>query len=317
MKKYESIYKIINYVYKKDSFTLRDLMTEFHISKSTALRYITALEDIGVPLYSEMGRYGGYKILETYQIPPISFTPPETYALFFLIKSMELMESMPFQAEYSTIQDKFLNLVAPKIKASLEQINSRISFGTMKIINECPMLENILEAIMNPSVLRIVYQTSGKETIRRIQPLGIFAEYGNWYSPAFDMDKKEYRLFRCDRIHKLDRLEDQPLDIQEFDLKNRFQLVRKSPDAIDYKIEITKEGKSIFERSHYPNMLLNDKNEQIFITGWIEPSEGEFLTNYIHQFGQFLVDIEPPAIKANYIKQLESIMHIMNGSSKP
>jgi len=150
MKKYELIYKIMNYVYKKDYFTLHDLMTEFKISKSTALRYITALEDIGVPLYSEMGRYGGYKILETYKIPPITFTPQETYALFFSLKSMELMESMPFQAEYSTIQEKFLDAVSPKIKSAIEQINSRVSFGTVKITNECPLLENILHTIVNP-----------------------------------------------------------------------------------------------------------------------------------------------------------------------
>ncbi len=75
-------------------------MSEFKISKSTALRYITALEDIGVPL---MGRYGRYKVLEVYGIPPITFTPQETYALFFSIKSMELLEPIPFQAEYSTI----------------------------------------------------------------------------------------------------------------------------------------------------------------------------------------------------------------------
>ncbi|MDF2519369.1 MAG: transcriptional regulator [Sphingobacterium sp.] len=89
MKKYEYINKIRNYVYKKDQFTLQDLMQEFQISKSTALRYIAALEEIGVPIYSEMGRYGGYRILETYKIPPITFTPQEIYALFFSIKGMD------------------------------------------------------------------------------------------------------------------------------------------------------------------------------------------------------------------------------------
>lgn len=288
-------------------------MTEFKISKSTALRYITALEDIGVPLYSEMGRYGGYKILETYKIPPITFTPQETYALFFSIKSMELIESIPFQAEYSTIQEKFLDSVSPKIKSALEQINSRISFGTVKITNECPMLENILHAIMKPSVLKIVYQTSDKQTERRIQPIGIFAEYGNWYCPSFDIDKNEYRLFRCDRINKIDILEDRPLDnIMEFDLNNRFQLVKKSSHAIDYKVEISKEGKSIYKKCHYPNMLLEDNNGQIFIVGWIEPSEIEFLINYLHQFGQFLINIYPHSIKQNFIKQLGTIINKMN-----
>lgn len=306
MKKYESVYKIMNYVYKKDSFTLQDLMKEFEISKSTALRYITALEDIGVPLYSEPGRYGGYRILETYQIPPITFTPQETYALFFSIKGMELIESTPFQSEFSTIQEKFLDAVSPKIKSTLEQIKSRVSFGTIKITNECPLLENILQAIIKPSVLRILYQGSGKLSERRIQPIGIFAEYGSWYCPSFDLDKNEYRLFRCDRIKKAVTLEDEPLDnITQYNLNNRFQLIKKSSKAVDYKIEISKEGKAIYERCHYPNMSLEETEEQILITGWIEPSEMDFLMNYLHQFGQFLISISPQSIKQNFIKQLE------------
>lgn len=308
MKKYESINKIIKYAYKKDNFTLQDLMTEFKISKSTALRYIAALEDIGVPLYSEKGRYGGYKLLETYKIPPITFTPQETYALFFSIKGMELLESMPFQAEYSTIQEKFLDSVSPKIKSTLEQLNSRISFGSTKITNECPMLEKLLYAIMNPSILKIVYQNSDKITERRIQPIGIFAEYGNWYCPSFDIDINEYRLFRCDRIKEIAPLKDQPIDnIMEFDLNNRFELVKKSSHSIDYKIEILEESKSIYERSHYPNMSFEEINGHFFIVGWIEPREMEFLLNYIHQFGQYLVNIYPSSIKQVFLEHLEEI----------
>lgn len=308
MKKYELIYKIMNYVYKKDQFTLQDLMMEFNISKSTALRYISNLEDIGVPLYSEKGRYGGYKLLETYKIPPISFTPQETYAMFFAIKTIELLKSTPFQAEYSTIQEKFLDSVSLKVKSTLEQLSSRISFGTVKIANECPMLEDLLYAIMKPSVLKILYQTPHKITERRIQPIGIFADYGNWYCPSFDIDKNQYRIFRCDRIKKIELLKEQPIEnIMKFDLNNRFELVSKSPHAIDYKIQITKEGKAIYERSHYPNMSLEEINGNFFITGWIEVKEIEFFLNYLNQFGQYLVSIYPDSIKQNFIDHLETI----------
>lgn len=308
MKKYESIYKIMNYIYKKDPFTLQNLMTEFKISKSTALRYVTALEDIGVPLYSKKGRYGGYKLLETYEIPPITFTPQETYALFFSIKGMEPLQSMPFEAEYSTMREKFLSSVSPKIKSTLEQLNSRISFGTVKITNECPVLENLLYAIMKPSVLKVVYQTSDRLTERRIQPIGIFAEYGNWYCPSFDIDINEYRLFRCDRIKEILPLNDQPVDyIVEFDLNNRFELVKKSSQSIDYKIEISEGGKSIYERSHYPNMSFEEINGHFFIIGWIEPKEIDFLLNYILQFGEYIVNIYPRSIKQIFIDHLEAI----------
>ena len=311
MKKYENIYRIMNYAFKKDRFTLQDLMTEFSISKSTALRYVKALEDIGVPLYSEIGRYGGYTILDTYKLPPVTFSPQEAYALFFAMKSLELLGAIPFQAEYGAIRSKFLDSVSPSIRSTLEQLNSRISFGTVKLADDCPMLEPILRTILKPSVVSIVYQTAHKRTERRIQPIGILAKYGQWYCPSWDLDKKEYRLFRCDRMIHLTVLDDQPLEwLQNLDLTNHLQLVHKSDQAIDYIITIATEGEPIYERSHYPNMSLEKRDGQdgqSLISGWIEPSEMDFLLQYCHQFGPYLLDIHPYSIKQRFTQQLVSI----------
>lgn len=73
VKKSERINKMLRFINQKKHFTLRDLMREFQISKRTALRDITALEEIGAPIYAEYGRDGGYRLLNQMQLPPISF----------------------------------------------------------------------------------------------------------------------------------------------------------------------------------------------------------------------------------------------------
>lgn len=305
MKKYESLYKIMSYVYHHDRFTLRDLMTEFSISKSTALRYVKSLEDIGVPLYSEPGRYGGYQILDTYAIPPVTFTPQETYALFFALKAIECLGTMPFKAEYEAIEDKFIHSVSPKIKAALDQIGTRISFGTVKLTRECPQLEELLQAIMKPSVLRIEYHSPKASTVRRIQPIGLFAEQGAWYCPSMDIDKEEYRVFRCDRIVSIERTEDEPLNqLKEIDLSNRFALVKRSENAIDYRIDLAPEGKSIQEISDDPRVTLSRTLDRIHVTGWIEPAETGYLLQHLHRLGPALLDIHPSPIKHAFLDRL-------------
>lgn len=38
---------------------------------------------------------------------------------------------------------------------------------------------------------------------RDIQPIGLFSQYGRWYCPSYCYLKKEFRLFRCDRISEI------------------------------------------------------------------------------------------------------------------
>ncbi len=63
MNKSERINDMMFYLNKKNQFNLKDITEKYGISKRTALRDIQSLEKIGVPIYSEVGRHGKYKIV--------------------------------------------------------------------------------------------------------------------------------------------------------------------------------------------------------------------------------------------------------------
>ena len=71
MKKSERLNKELMFLNNKKSFNLIDLMNEFGISKRTALRDIQDLEELGLSLYVENGRYGGYKIINKDILIPV------------------------------------------------------------------------------------------------------------------------------------------------------------------------------------------------------------------------------------------------------
>ncbi|MEG0577923.1 MAG: HTH domain-containing protein [Bacilli bacterium] len=60
MKKSERLNHMIMYLNNLDYFNLSDLMNKYNISKSTALRDISSLETLGVPIYAEQDRCGRY-----------------------------------------------------------------------------------------------------------------------------------------------------------------------------------------------------------------------------------------------------------------
>ncbi|MDO5089880.1 MAG: HTH domain-containing protein, partial [Leptotrichiaceae bacterium] len=96
MNKSERINDMLMYFNKKSYFNLKDIMEKYSISRSTALRDIEVLEKLGLPVYSEKGRNGGYRILSKRVLDPIIFTINEIYALYFCMLTLRGYETTPF-----------------------------------------------------------------------------------------------------------------------------------------------------------------------------------------------------------------------------
>ncbi|MNM87604.1 HTH domain protein [compost metagenome] len=70
MKKSERLNDMLMYLNDKKSFNLKCIMERYSISKSTALRDVQSLEEIGMPIYSKAGRNGYYGILPNRLLSP-------------------------------------------------------------------------------------------------------------------------------------------------------------------------------------------------------------------------------------------------------
>ena len=60
MNKTIRLYNLIEFCNNNRNFKLKDVMEEFKISKSTTLRDIKDIQELGVPLYSNGGKNGGF-----------------------------------------------------------------------------------------------------------------------------------------------------------------------------------------------------------------------------------------------------------------
>src|ERR1700694_4961328 len=47
----------------------------------TVRRYITILQDVGIPVEANIGRYGGYRLRPGFKLPPLLFTEEEATAI--------------------------------------------------------------------------------------------------------------------------------------------------------------------------------------------------------------------------------------------
>ena len=58
-----------------------DLARRLHVDGRTLRRYIAMLEEMGIPITAELGRYGGYRLVPGFKLPPMMFTDDEAQAL--------------------------------------------------------------------------------------------------------------------------------------------------------------------------------------------------------------------------------------------
>src|SRR5260221_9227499 len=57
-----------------------ELARRVEVDRRTLRRYIAMLEEMGIPITTEQGRYGGYRLVPGYKLPPIMFPAQEAQA---------------------------------------------------------------------------------------------------------------------------------------------------------------------------------------------------------------------------------------------
>ncbi len=289
---------MLRFINQKQQFTLQDLMYEFQISKRTALRDIASLEQIGAPIYAEYGRYGGYRLLNPMQLPPISFNSQEIYALYFAMQALRSFTNLPFQVSFRSIHEKFLNELSESQRHDIEKMQKRVAFRHTEQIKDSPHLELILMAAVKNIVLKITYQTALKRSVRQIYPIAIYAMKGFWYCQAYDVEKKAYRVFRCDRIIAAELTNIEPeVGLKEMTIQNIHSLWSPSEQAVQFKCMLSQEGIERFQYEDFPSMQLIEEKERTYLVGSYEPHELEFIIKYFASFGKSLKIIEPPILK--------------------
>lgn len=289
---------MLRFINKMQMFTLKDLINEFEISKRTALRDIASLEEMGVPLFVDYGRYGGYRLLKPMALPPISFTSQEVFALYFAMQALNSFASTPFHISLASINRKFLEAVSLKEHEQIENLKKRVAFYHTEQIHECVYLEELLLNAVQNKGIKIKYETPKQTTVRSIQPLSIYAMKGYWYCQAFDLDKSAYRVFRCDRITELEEIEyDHRLDLNEVTIHNTHSLWKSTDQAISFKCLLTETGVEKYKQQPFPSMKVIDENEKKYLTGTYEPSEMNFMISYLASFGKTIKIIEPSSLK--------------------
>ncbi len=310
MSKSKRLIELIVAVNRKRRFTVKELANEFGVSARTILRDLQELSELGVPLYSEVGPHGGYRILQERLLPPIAFTEREAAAVFFAVQALRHYSSLPFETETSAVLNKFYSYMPEDVRDRIDQMRDRVDFITPVRQARSPHLSVLLDAAIRQVVLLVDYASKQQRGKREIQPIGIYTQEGLWYCLAYCFLRKSYRVFRCDRIDSAVPSDSPPLDLQRVHLGSREELTRLEGDSVYLYAELSKEGAEACEADPCPVPLLHVRHDG---TGWLEGyvarSDIPYFASYFVGLGKEAAVRQPKELRAA-IRQLLSDMMV-------
>ena len=307
MKRAERLNQELIFLSSKKSFNLSDLMKEFNISKRTALRDIQDLEFMGLPFYVENGRNGGYKLINEKLIIPIHFDIGEITSIFFALKSLELLSTTPFEKSYPLLYKKLLATLPDEQKEKILKLLKVVEYYTIPPINPTNYLTIILEAILDLKVLNILY-TQHNKISKQILPYNLFYRNGVWFCYALDINNNMFGVYRCDYIEKciIDNNIEHSYTFE--DLKNFSLSYEGIYHNIEFRCSLTKFGKELFLKKNYPNMKLEEIDNQPYMVGSFNKEELDYMVHYLIGLGDNVKIEYPELLKNAYIKKLKEIL---------
>jgi len=175
----------------------RQLAARYEVSVRTIERDISALQQVGVPIYAETGRRGGYAIDPARTLPPLNFTPAEAVAVSVALRRAS---DVPFARAAGNALRKIMAAMPPQEALAARELAGRVGF-LASVRDRTPIPVIVEDALAARHVLQLEYvDKHGNATERQVEPVMLLAGDVAWFLVAWCRLRDELRAFRLDRI---------------------------------------------------------------------------------------------------------------------
>ncbi|MDX1553750.1 MAG: YafY family protein, partial [Marinobacter sp.] len=173
------------------------------VDRRTIRRYITVLEELGIPVMTEQGRYGGYRLVAGFKLPPMMFTEEETLAVslgLLAARQLGLADAAPAIA---SVQAKLERVMPANLKKRVRGVSdtTRVILPRGEPSLDDRALQTLTTATEASRTVGFTYHSPEHGGMaREVDPYGIVFRQGRWYLTGFCHLRGAMRSFRLDRI---------------------------------------------------------------------------------------------------------------------
>ncbi|WP_413207113.1 helix-turn-helix transcriptional regulator [Rhodospirillum sp. A1_3_36] len=255
--------------------TAPELAREMGVTPRTIYRDMDHLSQAGVPVYSDRGPEGGYRLLDGYRVRLNGLSTQEAEALF-LTGLPEQAADLGLGSVLASAERKLTVALPEDLRHSAERIRERFHLDTLSWFGEREHpahLGALADAVWKRKRIEMRYRSWRSEKSVTVDPLGLVLKGGAWYMVARTGD--EPRTYRISRVLDL-LVTDKPFDPpRDFVLATYWQENTRRLDAEIYplsvRVRLSERGLELVRHLHAPFAVARmTVSEETDADGWRE-----------------------------------------------
>jgi len=187
-----------------------ELAARLEITERTLRRDVNRLRDLGYPVESTTGRYGGYQLGPGGRLPPLLLDDDEAVAVSVALHDLS-------RAADPTFGESALSASAKLRQVLPSPLSDRVDALTSVMVGfDEPRPHRADESVALPSLMLLAVcsrrgervsfayvDNAERRTDRRVEPHRLVSLNRRWYLVGFDLDRDDWRTYRVDRIAEL------------------------------------------------------------------------------------------------------------------
>ncbi len=298
--KIDRLIGMLSVLLQEEKTTAPELAERFEVSKRTINRDIEDLCKAGIPIRTAQGSGGGISIMDGYRMDRTILTSKD---MQMILAGLRSLDSVGGSSYYSQLMEKIQ-------AGSSEFITGRdsilIDLSSWYRDSLAPKIETIQDAIGDRRLIRFRYYAPSGESDRTVEPYYLAFRWSSWYLWAWCLKRKDYRLFKLNRMDRVQKTEKsfECREVAMLDLSNE----KIFPGGIKVKALFEPEQKWQLVEEFWPSCFTETEDGRLLFTA--DYTDIENLVTWIMTFGDKAELLEPKEAREKIASMVQKMITV-------
>ena len=184
------------------------LAEKITVDQRTVRRDVNRLRSLGYPVEARRGAAGGYRLGTRGQLPPLLLDSEEALAVALGLRSAAVLSVAGGQDAAERAMAKLEQVLPAELRGRLNSMDASLETVPSGTTVSAETVQDILDACDRLVRIRFGYSSVSPDgdLVRRdrsVEPCRLVQAGRRWYLLGWDLDRRDWRTFRLDRIADL------------------------------------------------------------------------------------------------------------------